>query len=43
MLNGDYKGDHADIKNALNDTIDSLSSYVTEISEVLGEMSNWQS
>jgi len=39
-MKGNYKGDHADIKNALNETIDSLSSYVAEISEVLQEMSN---
>ncbi len=37
-VEGDYKGDHAIIKNALNETVDSLNGYITEISNVLGEM-----
>lgn len=37
---GDYKGDHAAIKNALNTTIYSLKSYVDDISSVLTEMAN---
>lgn len=37
-VQGDYKGDHALIKNALNGTIDSLKSYVSEIDRVLSEM-----
>lgn len=39
-VNGDYKGDHAEIKIALNDTIENLQSYVSEISSVLTEMGN---
>ena len=39
-VTGQYRGDHADIKNALNDTLDALAAYVGEIAEVLGEMAN---
>jgi len=39
-IDGDYKGDHAIIKNSLNSTAQTLSSYVTEISSVLNEISN---
>ena len=37
-VEGDYVGDHAQIKNALNDTLDALQSYVGEISAVVNEM-----
>lgn len=37
-VTGNYKGDHAAIKNALNDTQDSLSTYVSEIAHVLNEI-----
>lgn len=37
-VEGNYKGDHALIKDALNDTIDSLRGYISEISKILGEM-----
>ena len=35
---GNYKGDHAAIKNALNDTINTVKSYINEISDVLAKM-----
>ncbi len=38
LVKGDYKGDHAKIKNALNESITTLSSYVQEISSTLTEM-----
>lgn len=38
-VNGDYRGDHARIKNAMNDTITEIKSYINEISQVLLEMS----
>jgi methyl-accepting chemotaxis protein len=38
QVKGDYKGDHAKIKNALNDTINIIRGYVEEITSVLGEM-----
>jgi methyl-accepting chemotaxis protein len=38
-MNGDYRGDHAIIKDALNETIESIKGYIFEISAVLGEMS----
>ncbi len=38
-MEGEYLGDHADIKNALNETISNIRSYVDEISEVLAEIS----
>ncbi|KOA18156.1 methyl-accepting chemotaxis protein IV [Clostridium homopropionicum DSM 5847] len=38
-VKGDYKGDHAKIKNAMNDTITEIKSYINEISTVLLEMS----
>lgn len=37
-VNGDYKGDHARIKNALNTTIESQLRYIEEISYTLSEM-----
>ena len=37
-MNGDYNGGHAEIKNALNETIENLQSYVGEISRVLADM-----
>ncbi len=37
-VQGDYVGDHAQIKVALNGTLDALQSYVSEISAVLNEM-----
>jgi len=37
---GNYKGDHAVIKNALNNTMDSIDSYIDEISSVLTEISH---
>ncbi len=37
---GNYKGDHAAIKNALNETQDSLSTYVNEIAHVLNEIAD---
>lgn len=39
-ITGDFKGDHAIIKEALNTTVASLKGYVGEISSVLGEMAN---
>jgi methyl-accepting chemotaxis protein len=39
-ITGDYKGDHAVIKNALNGTMDTLKGYIGEISQVLGRMSD---
>ncbi|MGE5372146.1 MAG: methyl-accepting chemotaxis protein [Solirubrobacterales bacterium] len=38
-VEGDYKGDHAEIKNALNATTTALSSYISEITRILTEMS----
>ena len=38
-VEGNYKGDHAEIKNTLNNTISLLSSYIKEISHVLSEIS----
>jgi methyl-accepting chemotaxis protein len=37
---GDYQGDHAAIKVALNGTLDALAGYVEEIAQVLTEMAN---
>lgn len=39
-VTGDYKGEHAIIKDALNKTIVNLKSYITEISRVLNQMSH---
>ncbi|MBK9503120.1 MAG: hypothetical protein IPO06_27840 [Leptospiraceae bacterium] len=39
-VNGDYKGDHAIIKNALNSSLETLNEYVGEISRVLSSMSS---
>ncbi|WP_027621973.1 methyl-accepting chemotaxis protein [Acetivibrio clariflavus] len=39
-IEGDYKGEHAIIKDALNKTISNLKSYISEISYVLNQMSN---
>jgi methyl-accepting chemotaxis protein len=38
-MNGDYKGEHAMIKDALNKTISNLKEYIGEITEVLYQMS----
>lgn len=37
---GEYKGDHAIIKNALNQTIENVNAYIKDISHVLREISN---
>ena len=37
---GEYKGDHALIKDAINNTIIFISSYISEISEVLTKVAN---
>lgn len=37
-VNGDYKGDHAAIKNSLNNTITALRGYIEEIAFVLEEV-----
>ncbi len=39
-LTGNYKGDHAIIKDNLNSTTDSIRSYIDEISLVLSKMSD---
>jgi len=39
-MEGSYQGDFKNIKDTANRTIDNMSSYVLEISEVLVEMSN---
>ncbi|MEI6100734.1 MAG: methyl-accepting chemotaxis protein, partial [Eubacteriales bacterium] len=39
-VTGDFKGDHAIIKNALNETIDSLKLYIGEMSSVLSEIAH---
>ncbi len=39
-MTGDYKGDHAIIKNALNDCINTIKGYIFEISDVLEEMAD---
>ena len=39
-VEGNYKGDHAVIKNALNNTTGAINVYIREISDVLGEISN---
>ena len=39
-VTGDYKGDHAEIKNALNSTLDSIGSVIQEITYILNEMAN---
>ncbi|WP_026073713.1 methyl-accepting chemotaxis protein [Acetivibrio cellulolyticus] len=38
-MNGDYKGEHALIKDALNKTVDNLKTYIGEITYVLSQMS----
>ena len=40
-VKGNYKGDHAEIKNALNNTIKSLKRYIYEITTVLNENVKW--
>ena len=35
MMDGDFKGDHAILKDALNNTIDSINTILSEVSEVL--------
>ncbi len=37
-ISGEYFGDHASIKNALNDTISTISNYISEISDVLSKV-----
>ncbi|HML36515.1 MAG TPA: methyl-accepting chemotaxis protein [Bacillota bacterium] len=37
-MEGDYRGDHAAIKNALNGTIVNIRSYISEISDVLSKI-----
>lgn len=39
-VKGNYKGDHARIKEAMNFTINTISEYINEISKVLTEMAN---
>jgi methyl-accepting chemotaxis protein len=39
IMEGEYKGDHAVIKNALNHTLSSIRGYIVEISEILHEVS----
>jgi methyl-accepting chemotaxis protein len=39
-VKGDYKGEHAIIKDALNKTIINLKTYISEISNVLNQMSD---
>ncbi|MDF2567326.1 MAG: tap1 [Oscillospiraceae bacterium] len=39
-MQGNYKGDHAKIKNALNGTISALSDYIGEIARVLNEVAH---
>jgi methyl-accepting chemotaxis protein len=39
FVTGDYKGDHAIIKNALNETIKMLSRYIKEINYALDQLS----
>jgi len=39
LVTGNYKGDHAIIKNALNETIEMLSRYIKEINYALGQLS----
>ncbi len=37
-ITGEYYGDHASIKNALNDTVASIHGYISEISDVLSKV-----
>ncbi len=39
-VTGDFKGDHAAIKNALNNTIQTLLGYINEISQALTSIAN---
>ncbi len=39
FVKGDYKGDHAIIKNALNNTGTTLKGYIEEITSILGQIS----
>jgi methyl-accepting chemotaxis protein len=39
MVEGEYNGDHAVIKNALNHTLSSIRGYIVEISQILHEVS----
>jgi len=39
-VTGNYQGDHAMIKNVLNEMIHTLEGYIGEISEVLGEIAD---
>ncbi len=38
-VNGEYKGDHAIIKNAINDVVDIINACIQETAMVLGELS----
>jgi methyl-accepting chemotaxis protein len=38
MMEGDYKGDNAELKESLNSTIESLLRYINDISNVLAEL-----
>ncbi|HWQ77671.1 MAG TPA: methyl-accepting chemotaxis protein [Anaerovoracaceae bacterium] len=37
-MNGDYRGDHAELKRSVNTTIENLRTYVSDISHVLSEI-----
>lgn len=39
-VTGEYQGDHAVIKNSLNDTIATLKGYIEQISQTLGEVAD---
>ena len=39
-VKGDYEGDLALIKEAVNETIDSLSAYISDITHVLSDMAD---
>ncbi len=39
-VKGEYKGDHAEIKNALNITGETIQSYIDEISDILDDMAS---
>ncbi len=39
-ITGDYRGDLANVKHALNSMAENLNGYISEISTILGEMAN---
>lgn len=39
-VNGDYKGEHGDIKNALNNTLDSFNEILNGLAKAVDEMEN---